>query len=39
MNPERCVVRIYKKYVSKCPNDVIGGSVLFLNPETEVDCR
>ena len=26
-NPERCVVRLYKNYVSKCPNDVIAGSV------------
>ena len=33
VNPERCVVRLYKKYVSKCPNDVIGGSVFYLTPK------
>ena len=33
MNPERCVVRLYKKYVSKCPNGVIGGSVFYLTPK------
>ena len=33
VNPERCVVRLYKKYVSKCPNDVIGSSVFYLNPK------
>ena len=32
VNPERCVVSLYKKYVSKCPNDVIGGSVFYLTP-------
>ena len=36
MNPERCVVlHLYKKYVSKCPNDVIGGSVFYLTPKRE----
>ena len=33
VNPKRCVIRLYKKYVSKCPNDVIGGSVFYLTPK------
>ena len=33
LNPERCVVSLYKKYVSKCPNHVIGGSVFYLTPK------
>ena len=32
MNPERCIVRVYKKYATECPNDVIGGSVFYLIP-------
>jgi len=40
VNPERCVVRLYKKYVTACSSDVIGGSVFYLTPpETEVECR
>ena len=33
MNPERCIVRVYKKYATECPNDVIGGSVFYLTPK------
>ena len=34
MNPERCVVHLYKKYVSKCPNDVIGRYSWFASDVT-----
>ena len=27
VNPERCVVRLDMKYISECPNHVIGGSL------------
>ena len=33
MNLERCVVLLYKKYVIKCSNDVIGGIVFYLTPK------
>ena len=33
MNPERCIVCLYKKHVSKYPNDVIEGSVFYLTPK------
>ena len=33
--PERCVVRLYKLYVSRCPNDVKQDEMFYLTPKKE----
>ncbi len=35
-NPERCVVRLYKKYISKCPKDFKKDEVFYLKPKKDV---